>query len=224
MAIRPDKVKEHRERQGLSQSELARRLGIKPQSIQQLESGAIRSPRYLHKLAEILRVDWRELVDEADREAAEPSQVAPESVTPLPGFATMSRDLPVMGTAAGGNNGDFSQNGTIADYVRRPAVLDGVKNAFAIYLVGDSMSPRFEHGDLIIVHPGRPIVSGCDVLIELHAVDGEVGHCMVKTYLRKANGSYILRQYNPPRDDIAVPIKRVKYIYRILRTAEIIGI
>ena len=47
---------ELRENAGLSQSELARRIGVKPQSIQQLEAGSVRKPGYIVALAETLGV------------------------------------------------------------------------------------------------------------------------------------------------------------------------
>lgn len=62
------------------------------------------------------------------------------------------------------------------------------------------------------------------MLVEQHAAHGETGHCMVKTLVRRANGKYILQQYNPPRDDIEVPIARVRHIYRILRNGELLGV
>ena len=62
------------------------------------------------------------------------------------------------------------------------------------------------------------------MLVELHGEHGGVGHCMVKTLVRRANGNYILQQYNPPRDDIEVPAERVKHIYRVLRNEELLGI
>lgn len=147
-----------------------------------------------------------------------------DRIQPLPGAATLARDLPVIGTAAGGDNGDFAMNGQTVDYVRRPPALAGLRDAFAIYLVGHSMEPRYDNGGLLFVHPGRPVSPGCDVLVELHGDHGETGHCMVKTLVRRANGKYILQQYNPPRDDIEIAVERVRHIYRILRNEELLGV
>ena len=56
MAVDPGRIKELREAAGLSQSELARRVGVTPQAVQQLEDGKVRDPRYIVALAEILGV------------------------------------------------------------------------------------------------------------------------------------------------------------------------
>lgn len=52
-----DRVREAREMMGWSQSELARAVGVPPQSIQQLEAGSVRQPRYLRRLSEVLGFD-----------------------------------------------------------------------------------------------------------------------------------------------------------------------
>jgi transcriptional regulator with XRE-family HTH domain len=49
-----------RERAGLNQSELGRRVGVAPQSIQAIEAGKVRRTRALHEIADVLDVsaDW----------------------------------------------------------------------------------------------------------------------------------------------------------------------
>ncbi|WP_083761358.1 helix-turn-helix domain-containing protein [Nitrosococcus halophilus] len=56
-----DTVKRLREEQGWSQSELARRVKVKPQNIQQLEDGTVKQPRYLMELARVFGVTVEEL-------------------------------------------------------------------------------------------------------------------------------------------------------------------
>ena len=145
-------------------------------------------------------------------------------VLAVPPTDAMPRDIQVQGVAIGGADGDFSFNGTVIDHVRRPPGLTGARGAFAIYVVGDSMSPRFEDGDLIFVHPGRPPRPGDDVVVELRGADGAAGPCYVKRLLRRTASRVVLRQFNPPRDDIAIPARQVKDIYRIMTPAELLGV
>jgi phage repressor protein C with HTH and peptisase S24 domain len=144
--------------------------------------------------------------------------------TNLPGSNTLLRDMPVYGVAVGGTEGEFSFNGSVVDYVRRPPSLMKLRNAFAVYVSGDSMSPRFDHGDLIFVHPGRPPQPGNDVIVELHGEHGAPGSCYLKRLVRRTKGKVILAQFNPPRDDITIESDRIKAIYRILTAAEILGV
>jgi len=147
-----------------------------------------------------------------------------ENATILPASNSLLRDLPVHGVAVGGTEGEFSFNGSVVDYIRRPPSLMKIRNAFGVYVSGDSMSPRFDHGDLVFVHPGRPPQPGNDVIIELHGEHGTPGSCYLKRLVRRTKDKVILAQFNPPRDDIIIETQRIKTIYRILTAAEIMGV
>lgn len=142
----------------------------------------------------------------------------------IPAPASLPRNLPVRGTAVGGDDGDFEFNGDVVDYVRRPPGIAAARNAFAVYVTGGSMSPRFEAGELVFVHPDRPPVSGSDVLVELHGRDGQPGACYIKRLLRRTPTKIVLQQFNPPRDDIEFALERVRVVYRILTPSELMGI
>lgn len=147
-----------------------------------------------------------------------------QKATNLPENNTLPRDLPVFGVALGGMEGDFNFNGMVVDYVRRPPSLMKIKNAFGVYVSGDSMAPRFENGDLVFVHPGRPPKPGNDVIVELHGEHGAPGPCYIKRLVRRPPDRIILAQFNPPRNDIAIDNARIKAVYRILTAAELMGV
>ena len=138
--------------------------------------------------------------------------------------ARMPRDVEVLGTAVGGGDREFAFNGEVIDRVRRPPGVAAASGIFAVYVAGDSMAPRFDPGDLVYVNPHLPARPGTDVIVELHGADEVPGACYVKRYVRRAGGLVVLAQFNPPRDDIEIPEDRVKKIYRILTTAELLGI
>jgi phage repressor protein C with HTH and peptisase S24 domain len=222
-----------RERAGLSQSALARRLGVSPQSIQQLESAHVRRPRYLLALSRLFEVSPGWLEDGSGNAGEVPALESKRELPPantLPGAlyvptpANQPADVEVWGVAAGGDGGDFTFNGTVIDYVRRPPGLSDARTVFAIYVVGDSMAPRYEHGDLIFVHKGRPARLGDDVVVELRGEAGAPGACYVKRLLRRSASKITLRQFNPPRDDLEFKTAEIKQIYRVLSTAELLGV
>jgi len=142
----------------------------------------------------------------------------------IPAPASMSRDVPLRGIAVAGDDGAFEFNGEIVDYVRRPPGIAAAKNAFAIYVDGDSMVPRFDAGELVFVHPDKPPVNGCDVLIELHGHDGQPGPCFIKRLVKRTPTRIVLEQFNPPRDDIEFPHDEVRVVYRILTSSELMGV
>ena len=56
--------------------------------------------------------------------------------------------IPIRSGARGGTDQEmFLEDGPIG-YTPRPANLGGVRSAYAIYMVGDSMEPRYEPGAL----------------------------------------------------------------------------
>lgn len=52
-----ERIKQKRAELNLTQAELAEKAGIKQQSIQQIESGATKRPRFLFEIADALQCD-----------------------------------------------------------------------------------------------------------------------------------------------------------------------
>jgi len=123
-------------------------------------------------------------------------------------------DLPVLGAAKGGSDSLFFDNGTVHERIRRPPNLEGVDNAFAVYMIGDSMEPRYFAGEFLFVNPNRPPSRNCFVVVEL--TDGQG---MVKQFTRRTSRALHLRQFNPHKD-LTIDNRLVKSVYRIVGTGE----
>jgi SOS-response transcriptional repressor LexA len=173
-------------------------------------------PRYLPEtvrpaLARLLRCEEERLrptVWDKARPAARVAVVAESAPPPwlppplghaIPGDELVGQaDLPIYGSAQGGPSGMIMHPDAI-ERVKRPAPLMGVAKGFGVYVVGDSMSPAYEHGDLILIHPGRPPRRGDDVLLLQHEPDGDVA-ALVKRLLRWTEKSWHVEQFNPRRE------------------------
>jgi len=87
--------------------------------------------------------------------------------------------------------------------VKRPAVLEGVKNAYGLLVSGDSMKPAYRHGDMALVHPGLPPQRGEDVVLFDHPLteleDGQA-EAIIKHLVGWTSTEWQLEQYNPPRE------------------------
>jgi phage repressor protein C with HTH and peptisase S24 domain len=59
----------------------------------------------------------------------------------------MLQDVPILGGGACGEDGLFELNGQILGFARRPPMLVGVKDVYALYVYGDSMVPWREPRD-----------------------------------------------------------------------------
>lgn len=191
-----NRIKHWREHRRLSLAELARRVGTSAQQMGRLEAGKRR-----------LTQDWMARV--AGALAVMPQDLLPEAmVTPPPGIGEASgaplemmpaslggRDLPVYASAQGGPSGMLIDNSP-TDWVLRPQPLLRVQKAFAVYVVGDSMEPVYEPGDLLLVHPGLPPTRGRDVLLTAQKHDGETA-ALVKRLVQSTPTDWIVKQYNP---------------------------
>lgn len=134
-------------------------------------------------------------------------------------------DVPVLGTAQAGADGDFEMNGEVIDRVRRPPGISNSKDVFAIYVQGDSMVPWKEPGDLVYVQGHRPARPGDYVVIQMKAArEGDVPRAYLKRLVRSAGPSIIVEQFNPPIPDMPIPTNRVDRIFRVMTLNELMGI
>lgn len=125
-----------------------------------------------------------------------------------------SRDLPVMGTVKGGEEGFYFNEGEAKEYIVRPPALTGVSNAFALYVHGESMEPRYFAGEILYVNPNRPLSKGCFVAVEMTNERG-----LIKQFLHRSDDLLVLSQFNPPKE-IRLPMTEVKRIFRITGSGE----
>jgi SOS-response transcriptional repressor LexA len=107
-------------------------------------------------------------------------------------------DLPVYASAEGGA-GVIVITSEPMDFIRRPEPLLSVRDSYACYVIGDSMSPAFEHGDLLLVHPGRPARPGDDCAFIRDQGDG-TQQALIKRLLRSTAEKWRVRQFNPAKD------------------------
>lgn len=138
----------------------------------------------------------------------------------LPPSHATARDLPLIDVAPDhdGTGDMVMKDGTTVDLVRRPPGLVGDRNAFAVYMQNDSMSPRFERGDLVYVSKVKPAAVGGDVLVELQS-----GTALIKRLAGLDKATLTLREYSPKLRDFTVKRKDVKQLLRVFSNAELLG-
>lgn len=154
---------------------------------------------------------------------APPEQMFTPHTIEIPATASLPLDIPVYGTVVGGVDADFEMNGDVVDRVRRPPGLAGAKNAFGLYVVGESMERRYMEGDLIFVHPGRKPTPGCDVVVEMQATDEFGRHkALLKQYRGRTPTKLLLYQFNPEMP-VEISLDQVMQVFRVLTTAELLG-
>src|SRR4029077_18217505 len=123
----------------------------------------------------------------------------PLAATAMRQAAAGTEPIPIRSAARGGGDQEmFLEDGPIG-YTPRPSNLTGVRGAYAIYMVGDSMVPRYEQGWLLHVNPFKPPTRGRDVVVYK---SGQA--VLIKQFVRWDNEALVLHQLNPPQE-IRIP-------------------
>ena len=139
----------------------------------------------------------------------------------------MPLDIEVRGTALGsvvanGVEGFQFEGGAPVDYVRRPPALQHVRDAYAIFVSGDSMDPLHGPGELRFVNPTRPPAPGDSVIVVTRHWAEDPGQAYIKIYRRRKGEALVLEQINPHLR-IEIPLRYVVSVHRVLSTAELFG-
>lgn len=144
------KIRAHRDELGLTQAELADKLGLTYSSVSQWESGRA-TPRtpILRQLADLFDTTVADLMGEDASEAA---------------ISGTSRMVPLLGFA---HMGEPCDEGNLADEVEVPAsIADAHPRGFMVHAQGGCMDNRFPHDALLLVDPDMEPVNGQPVLAE----------------------------------------------------------
>lgn len=188
----------------------------------------------LAALAEVLgtTTDW--LLGKVDNPAQPESEIVLKEL-PRQWRGEQKPDLPVLATGycddltVDGESGDAQvervqlEIDTVIRYVTRPAMLTGVKEAYAIYFHGSSMEPVFEQGDIGVVDPRRPPSPGDYVVVQLNdGLSDDVMTVLVKRLVRATSTWVELEQFNPAMH-FRLPRRQVARMHRILSRAEMLG-
>jgi phage repressor protein C with HTH and peptisase S24 domain len=199
------------ERAGVSQADLARHLRLAPSAVSRMLKGE-RQMKLLEavQIAAFLGVSQEEVLRHAGETGTPAASSAPAARPGRPrgtgrhGLGSVpprARDdpMPIRSAARGGVDQEmFLEDGPIG-YTPRPANLGGVRGAYAIYMVGNSMQPRYEPGWLLHVNPFKPPTRGRDVVVYKK---GQA--VLIKQFVGWEGDGLVLRQLNPP-DTLRVP-------------------
>lgn len=139
------------------------------------------------------------------------------------GSITYRLDVPVRGTAAGSALNGFEITDQVTEYVARPPALEGVEDAYAIFVVSESMRPKHSPGDLCFVHPHRMARKGDSVIIQTRAYDGAPIEAYIKTFVKEAGDEIIAEQLNPVAT-LRYKRKNVFQLHKVLTLNELFGV
>ena len=164
-----DRIRECREQSGITLEELGNRIGLNKSTVQRYESGKVERIKIpvLQAIAKELNADPLYLMLKTDEKGtfdtmpSNISDVMTGDIHMIPVFETVSAGL--------GAYADSEVMDYVPLFVRNHAEVPGL---IGIRVKGDSMYPKIEDGDIIIVRKQTSVDSGSIAVVLL---DGEEG-------------------------------------------------
>ncbi len=147
------------------------------------------------------------------------SNIVPEHYTqnarigePVRGFAR----IPIRGQGMGGKDGVliFHSDLNLGDTEAPPRLAD-VPDAYAVYVVGDSMLERFRHGEVVYVHPYMPVRKDDDCVVQIRVREGDAPLGYIKRFVSMDDKKLKLLQLHP-RKVLTFPRSQVMAVHRII--------
>ncbi len=178
------RIKEIRKEKGISQLELANKLGFSQAYIAMIEKGKRDiDTELLNKIAQALGVSVSELLEERSPE--------PEKAFKRLTDITDWIKVPVYGEVPAGEFQLIEEN--IIDEISVPrewirGIPEPEKNVGALIVKGDSMYPEYQEGDIVVLgrYPYVEIHNNDDVVV---SIDGDI---TLKKFLKKNDGFILI--------------------------------
>jgi phage repressor protein C with HTH and peptisase S24 domain len=224
------KIADFRIQKNLTLQALAERVGTTKSQIDKLEKGERRlTVDWLQRIAEALNLPVSSFFDTApDVGTALPANLLHDTtlaVYEAPSFqhetlarptteTALAAPLPVQGRGDPLTDMLVSMD-RVASHIARPPALAGVSDAYAVYMVGDSMEPRYFAGDLLYVDPSRPLTKGCFILLTLFD-----DTALVRRLVRRNEGGTLLVQQTGRAREDCLPLASIRTAHRIIGSLE----
>lgn len=209
-----DRIRKAIDDSGISQAEVARRLGVTPQAVNGWITTDTISKKNLVRLAGETGADLQALMEERTEIAAAAAEADAEYVA-RPMFArtraTIAPGVPIVGMAVANptEDGYFDDQqypvGAGEGYIAWPTKD---RDAYAREIKGDSMAPRVRHGEYVVVEPNSPLTPGDDVI-----VCTKKGRTMLKRLLYQRQNEVALGSINERHPTITLSLEEIELIH-----------
>jgi repressor LexA len=204
------RIREARLSKQFDQAELAAKIDIATRTIQRWEKGdQVPDSNYLMRIAKVMGVAAHWLLT-GDGEMVVSKQQNP-NVLSLPTNRYKKVQLISMPLLSSVPGGALSQT-FHSEHGERYITVDDVRdpNAFALEVKGNSMAPRIENGDIIVVSPTHDVKSGDICVVRVDEED------TVKRI--KIDEQFVhLIPLNPEYEPMVVRKKDVTFMWRVIK-------
>lgn len=159
-----DNIKKLREELKLTQEEFGKIVGVSDKAVSTWELG-LKTPRMgtIRKISECFNIPKSAILDDTPSEPSNISYIIKDDIYSIPLFGSVSAGF-----------GAYASD-EILDYI--PTVIRNpyeAKETLAIRVTGESMYPKIEDGDIIVVHKQDSVDSGSIAVLLLDGDEGLV--------------------------------------------------
>lgn len=140
------------------------------------------------------------------------SQAHTSDFVARPGQPRVGRRIPVVSWANAGKGNNYSD---LAEFIQEHVDTDCKdEHALAVIIEGDSMEPRFEAGDIVVLAPSSEPRTGDFVVARLC----ETGQVFFKKFFRTGPEGQTIRllSLNPQYAPIEHPVSAFRFIYPVV--------
>lgn len=243
--VKQSSLKILRRNRGLTLEALSELTGISPSYLSRLEAGARRlNTDLLERLSAVLGCQPADLLNTSPQSpvggflGAGRSRIMGLTATTPIDFSgnpqghdaqteqSSQKDLPIytistsLGVLPGGTNEpsmvDFS---TPADWALRPPQLIGISKAFALCVGDEGYAPKYMSGDILFVHPSRPLLPRSSVLVVT-----KDQRALVRRFHGWAQNTILVAPFDHQKDTDqgveSIEKEDLKAVYKIIGTME----
>ncbi|WP_210327338.1 XRE family transcriptional regulator [Bartonella apihabitans] len=201
-----------RKKAHLTQQDLASRLNVTKAAVSSWEHGTV--PRQ-DKIADIAKatnvsLEWL-LLGNKNAGEYDSQQISDRPAIKL---------IPIYGQAVAGINGEFAFDDKKLFEVPCPPCLLNVDNAYGVEVAGDTMSPRYEDGEIVYIDTVRRIKKGDYVVAQIMMREEDsFPTVFIKRFIRHNEKELVLTQLNPAKE-LVFPHQRVVSVHYIALAGE----
>ena len=128
--------------------------------------------------------------------------------------------IPVYGQAVAGINGEFAFDGKKLFEVPCPPQLLNVENAYGVEVAGDTMSPRYDDGEIVYIDTVRRVKKGDYVVAKIMMQEEDsFPTAFIKRFIRHNEKELVLTQLNPAKE-LVFPHQHVLSVHCIALAGE----
>lgn len=198
----------------MAPSRVAAEAGLAVSTVTRVVNGGARSRLSVPTIEKLQRrfPDFPHWPEEFRRAVlSEVGQRSDRPVEEMFGAGNNLPSIPLLGSAIGMRSFDPERDielteldpTEVFDHLRRPLSLAGDDKAYALTVIGDSMSPKYDPGARVIVSPQATVSINDYVVVQLKGADTEdqfeerVTTVLIKRLVRSSASFIELKQFNP---------------------------